>query len=377
MREIFRAIREFVRKADMILLALCVTATVFGIVVISSATNYGGSARYVRTQTLALILGIAVYVVLTLIDVDIIAERRELLLIFSVLFIGMLKIWGVDRGGNKSWLDFPFLPFNIQPAEICKIFYILILAKVISVEENKISSPLTVFKIAGITLLLAGEIILVSDDLGVALCYMAYVGGVNFMWFLAGFGAIAVASPFLWSRMREDQRNRILVIFDETIDPNAQGVRYQMNRSIRALQNGGITGQGLYHGSMVQSGSLPERHNDMIFSSIGEELGLLGCLAVLILLTAIIIRIIHVGIKSGNNMNRLICVGIAGMLASQTIINVGVCLGIFPVVGLTLPFFSYGGSSIVTMFLAMGVVSGIHMRPAPDISAMYIRPKMN
>lgn len=383
LREIFRAIREFVRKADMILLALCVTATVFGIVVISSATNYGGSARYVRTQTLALILGIAVYVVLTLIDVDIIAERRELLLIFSVLFIGMLKIWGVDRGGNKSWLDFPFLPFNIQPAEICKIFYILILAKVISVEENKISSPLTVFKIAGITLLLAGEIILVSDDLGVALCYififiiMAYVGGVNFMWFLAGFGAIAVASPFLWSRMREDQRNRILVIFDETIDPNAQGVRYQMNRSIRALQNGGITGQGLYHGSMVQSGSLPERHNDMIFSSIGEELGLLGCLAVLILLTAIIIRIIHVGIKSGNNMNRLICVGIAGMLTAQVFINIGVCIGLVPVIGLTLPFFSYGGSSLVTMFFAMGIVSGINMRPAPDSSARYIRPPLS
>lgn len=383
LREIFRAIREFVRKADMILLALCVTATVFGIVVISSATNYGGSARYVRTQTLALILGIAVYVVLTLIDVDIIAERRELLLIFSVLFIGMLKIWGVDRGGNKSWLDFPFLPFNIQPAEICKIFYILILAKVISVEENKISSPLTVFKIAGITLLLAGEIILVSDDLGVALCYififiiMAYVGGVNFMWFLAGFGAIAVASPFLWSRMREDQRNRILVIFDETIDPNAQGVRYQMNRSIRALQNGGITGQGLYHGSMVQSGSLPERHNDMIFSSIGEELGLLGCLAVLILLTAIIIRIIHVGIKSGNYMNRLICVGIAGMLTAQVFINIGVCIGLVPVIGLTLPFFSYGGSSLVTMFFAMGIVSGINMRPAPDSNARYIRPPLS
>ena len=383
MREIFRAIREFVRKADMVLLALCVTATVFGIVVISSATNYIGNARYIRTQTLALILGIIVYVLLTLIDVDIIAERRELLLIFSVLFIGMLKIWGSERGGNKSWLDFPFLPFNIQPAEICKIFYILILAKVISVEENKISTPLTVMKLAGITMLLAGEIILVSDDLGVALCYvfifiiMAYVGGVNFMWFLAGLGAVAVASPFLWSRMRDDQRNRILVIFDQTIDPKAQGVRYQMNRSIRALQNGGITGQGLYHGSMIQSNSLPEQHNDLIFSSIGEELGLLGCLAVLILLTAIIIRIIHVGIRSGNNMNRLICVGIAGMLASQTIINVGVCLGIFPVVGLTLPFFSYGGSSIVTMFLAMGIVSGIHMRPAPDISAMYIRPKLN
>ena len=382
MREIFRAIREFVRKADMVLLALCVTATVFGIVVISSATNYIGNARYIRTQTLALILGIIVYVLLTLIDVDIIAERRAAA-DFQRAVYRHAEDLGLERGGNKSWLDFPFLPFNIQPAEICKIFYILILAKVISVEENKISSPLTVMKLAGITMLLAGEIILVSDDLGVALCYvfifiiMAYVGGVNFMWFLAGLGAVAVASPFLWSRMRDDQRNRILVIFDQTIDPKAQGVRYQMNRSIRALQNGGITGQGLYHGSMIQSNSLPEQHNDLIFSSIGEELGLLGCLAVLILLTAIIIRIIHVGIRSGNNMNRLICVGIAGMLASQTIINVGVCLGIFPVVGLTLPFFSYGGSSIVTMFLAMGIVSGIHMRPAPDISAMYIRPKLN
>lgn len=383
MREIFRAVREFVRKADMVLLSLCVAATIFGIVVISSATNYGGSARYVRTQTLALVLGIIVYVVLTLIDVDIIAERRELLLIFSVLFIGMLQIFGVARGGNKSWLAFRFLPFNIQPAEICKILYILILAKVMSVESDKISSPLTVAKITGITLLLAGEIVLISDDLGVALCYiaifiiMAYVGGVNLFWFLAGLGAVAAASPILWSQMRDDQRNRILVIFDETIDPFAQGVRYQMNRSIRALQNGGITGQGLYNGSMVRSGSLPEQHNDMIFSSIGEELGLLGCLAVLTLLTAIIIRIIYVGIKSGNNMNRLICVGIAGMLASQIIINVGVCLGIFPVVGLTLPFFSYGGSSIVTMFMAMGIVSGINMRPAPDINARYIRPKLS
>ena len=109
----------------------------------------------------------------------------------------------------------------------------------------------------------------------------------------------------------------------------------------------------------------------LIFSAIGEELGMLGCLAVLILLTAIIIRIIHVGIKSGNYMNRLICVGIAGMLTAQVFINIGVCIGLVPVIGLTLPFFSYGGSSLVTMFFAMGIVSGINMRPAPDSSARY------
>ena len=104
------------------------------------------------------------------------------------------------------------------------------------------------------------------------------------------------------------------------------------------------------------------QRNDFIFSAIGEELGMLGCLAVLLLLSAVIIRIIHVGIKSGNYMNRLICVGIAGMMASQILINVGVCLGLVPVIGLTLPFFSYGGSSLVTLFTAMGFVSGIKKR---------------
>ena len=102
---------------------------------------------------------------------------------------------------------------------------------------------------------------------------------------------------------------------------------------------------------------------------------MLGCLLILLLLGAIIVRCVYVGIKSGNYMNRLICVGIAGMLFAQVGVNVGMCLGVFPVVGLTLPFFSYGGSSIVTMFAAMGFVSGINMRPAPDSSARYIRPK--
>ena len=117
------------------------------------------------------------------------------------------------------------------------------------------------------------------------------------------------------------------------------------------------------------------QHTDFIFSAIAEELGMLGCIIVLLLLTAIVIRCIYVGIKSGNYMNRMICCGIAGMLLFQIIINVGMCLGIMPVIGLTLPFISYGGSSIVTMFMAMGVVSGIHMRPAPDGTARYIRPK--
>lgn len=383
MQYIGRAVGAFFKKADMLLLLLCIIATIFGIVAISSATRVEGSTRYVMVQSVALVLGIAVYVLFTLVDVDIIAERRELLLIFSLLFIGCLKFWGISgETGNRSWLDIPLLPINVQPAEVCKIFFIIILAKMMSVSQNRLSSPLTVGKLGGLTILFFLLIIYASSDLGVALIYlfiflvMAFVGGVNIIWFLMGFGALVVAAPILFAIMRDDQKDRIMMIFDPSIDPTGQGVRWQTNLSLRAITNGGLSGQGLYNGTMVKSSSIPAQHTDFIFSAIAEELGILGCVAVLLLLTAIVVRCLHVGVKSGNYMNRIICVGIASMLVFQIIINVGVCLGLLPVIGLTLPFISYGGSSIFTMFMAMGVVSGIHMRPAPDANARYIRPRL-
>ena len=382
MQAVIRAVREFIKKADMILLILCITATIFGVVIISSATNHLGNSRYVLVQLAALALGIVLYVILTLIDVDIIAERRELLLIFCLLFIATLRFFGVVRGGNRSWLDFSWLPFNIQPGEICKIFFIIIIAKIMSVKQNSISAPWTVAQLAGITLLFAGAIMYFSWDDGIALNYvlifviMAFTGGVGGGWFLAALATLLVLSPIVFSKLDTYQQERILVLFDETIDPMATGIRWQMNRSLRMLKNGGMAGQGLFNGSMVQSGSLSAQHTDFIFSSAGEELGMIGCLLILLILSAIILRCVQVGIKSENYMNRLICLGIAGLLTSQIAVNVGMCLGVFPVVGLTLPFISYGGSSIVTMFAAMGIVSGIYMRPAPDASARYIRPKM-
>lgn len=377
------AVRGFFKKADMLLLVLCVVATGFGIVVISSTTARMGAGRFLLLQSVALVLGIAFYVLFTLIDIDIIAERREFLLGFSLVFIAMLFRWGVEGStGNRSWLYFSWLPFNLQPAEICKITYIIILAKTMSIYRSKVSSFVCVAQMAALTGALVLLILVASDDAGVALPYvfiflvMAYVGGVNIGWFLLLIGAAGVALPVLWIQgiIRDDQKDRILMLFDPTIDPDGLGVRWQTLRSLTSLQGGGMTGQGLYRGAQTQAGATPAQHTDFIFSSIGEELGLLGCLFVLVLLTAIVIRCIVVGVKSANYMNRLICIGIAGMLVFQIMVNVGMCLGVFPVIGLTLPFISYGGSSIVTMFAAMGIVSGIRMRPAPDSTARYIRP---
>jgi rod shape determining protein RodA len=380
MRRIFRGLGDFFHKADMLLLLLCVVTTVFGIVVIGSATAYRNTGRYVTIQTIGLAIGVVVYIIFTLLDIDIIAERRELLLVFSMVFILMLIPFGTgDSTGNRSWLPVPFIGISMQPGEICKVLYILIIAKLMSVNQNHISSVWTILKLLAVTAAIAGLNLVISSDLGVTMSYagilvvMLLTGGVSLMWFAAGIGGAILAIPVAWQFLREDQKNRILVIFDPSLDESGLGTLWQTNLGKSALTGGGLTGQGLFNGNLTQSGSIPAQQTDYIFTVIGEELGMAGCLAVLLLLFAIILRCIYVGIRSKNYMNRQICFGIAGMLLFQIFINVGVCLGILPVIGLTLPFLSYGGSSIVTMFLAMGIVSGIHMRPAPDANARYIR----
>lgn len=382
MRKFGAKLLEVLRKGDMVLLALCVLTSVFGIVMVAASTTYDGSSRYVIIQTGALITGILLYLALTAFDIDILAGQRTLLFLFNTAFLAMLLVWGVEgTSGNKSWLHFPFLPFNIQPAEVCKITYIIILAKTMSLNRNRISSLRSVGTLTFHMLWIVALIVVISHDTGVALIFMflfvvmAYVGGVSGWWFLGGAGAVAAVSPYLWKYfIRDDQKQRILALIDPSIDPDGLGVLWQTNKSLEALRNGGLTGQGLFHGDLTSIGYLPAQHTDSIFSSIGEQLGMLGCLAALFLLLAIVLRCIQVGMKSPDYMNRLICIGIASMLLFQILINVGVCLGLFPVVGLALPFLSYGGSSILTSFLAMGIVSGIKMRPAPDMSAHYIRP---
>ena len=381
MGKLFDRVKEIAKKGDMLLLALCVVATGFGIVMIYAATATADNSRYIIIQTGCLIVGIIIYFALTAFDIDILAGQRTALFIFNIFFIGLLLVFGVEVNGNRSWLSFPFLPFNIQPAEVCKITYVIILARTLSVNQTRTSSVRCVGQLLFHMIFIVGLYVFISSDTGVSLIFififliMAYVGGVNGLWFLAGGGILAVAAPTLWAVfMRDDQKNRILALYDNSIDPNGLNVMWQTNQNLKTLRNGGLSGQGLFNGMMTNSGAIPARHTDSIFSTIGEQLGMLGCLAVLILLFAIVARVIYVGVKTPDYQNRLICMGIAAMFLFQIMINVGVCLGLLPVIGLALPFFSYGGSSVLTSFIAMGIVSGIKMRPAPDSSAHYIRP---
>ena len=381
MRQYLQDLKNAIRKGDMILLFLLLATTTYGCIMIASAKNYVGSTRFVIIQIVAALLGVLMYFLVSSVDVTVLSEHRMLLAGFNCFLILLLIPFGVDyNSGNKSWIDIPLLPVDIQPAEICKITFILIMASVMASGRSRISSLQSVFRMVFHLGLLAGLNIVISKDLGVSLIFvfifigMAFAGGVNLLWFLGAGGAVALAWPVLWEMMDPHQKNRILVLFDPTVDPDGVTVRYHAVRSMRSLTGGGWAGQGLFNGIRTQNGELPAQHTDFIFSAIGEELGFLGCILVLVLEFAIIARCIYVGNKSPDYMRRLVCYGAASALIFQVCVNVGMCIGVAPVIGLTLPFISYGGSSLMTLYAMLGLVSGVHARPEAPSHELYIRP---
>lgn len=382
MKQYLQQLKTAIRKGDWVLLLLCLITTAFGCLVIASATSYLESFRYTGMQILGALLGILFFTLISSVDVEFLMEQRTFLFLFNLLFLALLVPFGVEVGGNKSWVELPFLPFNIQVAEVCKITYILIMASVMTSHKEKISSIGSVIHMGLHLLVLFGVNIVLSGDLGVSLIFafifivMAYTGGVSYIWFLVAIGGIAVAFPFVWSLLDEYQQLRIEVIFNPALDAAGTGVRWQSTLSLRSLTGGGMTGQGLFNGHRTQNGVLTGQHTDFIFSAIGEELGYVGCVVVLVLIGLIIARCIWVGIRSQDYTRRLICFGAAAALIFQTLINVGMCTGVGPVIGLTLPFISYGATSIVSLYAMLGLVSGVYARPAPTSHELYIRPPL-
>ena len=381
-------VKEFFRKADMVLLALILAASLFGVILIYSATRYLGQdgIRYVPIQIISILLGVVAYFIMSFVDVELFTEKSwKWMLGFNVFIILLLKTpfgVGAETTGNNSWLAFPFLPVNIQPAEVAKVFFVLLLAlQCRKLQDWGISRFSSVVQLAGHTLFMAGLIAAVSGDFGMSLVYlglfviMAWTAGVKKRWFLLGVIAIAAALFLAWPRLPLYIQNRFTVVIDHitgnqaTLYEQTQAAGWQQTRSILAIGSGGVFGQGYLQGTQTQSASreaLPARHTDEIFAVCGEELGMVGCLVVILLLAAIILRCVWVARRAGSPMSAYIAMGYAAMLLIQTGINIGMCLYVFPVVGLTLPFFSYGGSSIITLYACMGIVSGIKMRSLPS-----------
>ena len=383
MRRFLDELKDFRKKGDLILLSLCWIVAGFGLVVISSATQapkYGGSFRYITVQTVSIVLGTLMYIVFSSLDIELISEYRIVLVGFNCfLLLMLLSPLGTDNdSGNRSWIDLGII--NVQPAEICKITYILIMASVMSSHQNRISHPLSVAHMLLHLGLLVGLNLVISSDMGVSLIFvfifigMTFTGGVNLWWFAAAIGGIAAMMPILWQFLDTYQRNRILILFDESIDRQGTNERFHSIMNLRSLTGGGLTGQGLFNGNRTKEGALFAQHTDYIFSAVGEELGFIGCVVIMLMELAIIARCIYVGTRCHDYMRRLVCFGAASSLMFQVLINVGMCIGVMPGIGLTLPLISSGGSSVVTIFSMLGLVSGAYARPQSLSHERYIQP---
>ena len=361
---------DFFKKGDMFLLVMCCICTCFGITLVGSATKSYPSHTFVPIQIFAFILGLFLYYVLTVLDVSIIASRWKLLIGFETFLLLLLIPFGVSGDtGNSGWLR--FFGIGIQPSEIVKVVFIVLMAKQISYlkEYKNLNSVLSILQLVvhfGYTFVL---LMVTTKDLGSAIVFgaifavMLIVAGVRLYWFLIGGAAIALAIPFLWNNFLDEyQRLRILAPYDPSIDPDGWGITWQTTQSKLTLASGRLTGVEEGHRASVFTG----KHTDFIFSCIGENFGMIGCIIVILLLTIIIVHCAYIGLHAGRTFDMLVCMGVTAAVAFQTFINIGMCVGITPVIGITLPFFSYGGSSMVTMFGAMGLVSGTKFKPKPE-----------
>ena len=365
-------VKQFFQRADIFLLVLCTLCSIFGILMVDRAVtgmvaggwNMSAPSKYIAVQVFSMFLGIGAFVLFTVIDADILGSQWKILCVINVLLLAALIVFGQDDGtGNRAWIRFAGI--GIQPSEVVKILYIIVAAKQMTYikEHEDINGFLSVVQMVGHFVIVFGMIIVVSSDLGSATIIMLifltmfFVLGVRLYWFALGGAAVAAAIPLLWNYFLKDYQKKRLI---------APYITWQTTQSKLTLASGRLTGVEEGHRTTVFTG----KHTDFIFSVVGENLGMIGCIVVVILLMVIIIHIVHIGLQSGRLFDMLICIGVAAAMAFQTFINIGMCIGITPVIGITLPFFSYGGSSMVTMYGAMGLVSGVKYKLKPEHFAL-------
>ena len=254
MRRFIEELRDFPKKGDWVLLILCLVTSGYGGIMVASATNaakFGSNTKYILIQLVATALGVMIYAIVSSIDVDFMSEHRTALVIFNVCLLLLLIPFGDDHStGNKSWLTIPLVPVSIQPAEIARIAYIIIMSSVMASHQNYISSIPSVLHMVFHLGLVTGLNMVLSGDAGVSLVFvfvfigMAFAGGVSLWWFAVGIGGVAALVPFVWPHLGAYQQERILVLIDPEYDKMGIGARYHSKINLQSLTGGGLTDRG-------------------------------------------------------------------------------------------------------------------------------------
>ncbi len=368
MKHFFKELKNFIKETDNVLLFLCLLASAFGCVSVLSATLWSVEegqtlSRDFVVMVAAVLMGILIAIIISIIDYEFIIRLTPVIGLFCIGIMVLTLLIGVgpvERPDAKTWLKIGNTGIFFQPSEIVKIGFIITFGAHLNKLKNSINHPFSIIQL-GIHAVIPVGLVIISGDMGSALVFMIiavamlFIAGLHWGYFLAGGLALLASIPLAWIFLFDNiQKERFLALANPEEYPD---IIYQQNRGLAALGSGGLTGQGLFKGALTQTpNAIPESENDMIFTVIGEELGLIGCIAALIILTLIAFRIINTGKHDNVGNTKIMCYGVAAMIIGQVIINVGMCLRLLPVIGITLPFFSAGGSSNLCIYFAIGLI---------------------
>lgn len=367
LKAFFRRIGKFFTKTDLLLWLLTIAAVVYSLMLIHSMQR-AYEYNFMVSQLLAIILGYLVAVFLSVIDYEKVARLWWLFAGMSILFLLLVFVMGVTVEGtdDTAWIILPG-GLSFQPSELVKLFFIITFAKHLDIlrKKEKIKSFLGV-----VTLLvhMAIPVLLIhmQGDDGTVLVFifmfltMAFIGGVQLRYFIIMAVLLAAGIPIIWNYVLNDEHKaRFTAIFD--IDGNAlENYGWQQYQGKVSIASGSFNGYGLGNGARVSSSIVPEQENDFILTVAGEELGFIGCCLIFLILILICVKIMLNGLSSKDYLGKMLCVGVFSMIAVQSIINIGMVLGLLPVIGITLPFFSAGGTSVLSVLMSIGLVISVY-----------------
>lgn len=353
------------RRFDWTLFGLALVLSVFGIIMIASALSGNEIYRdYPWRQAAFLGVGVVLMFVAAAIDYRLLTSLAYPVYLFFLGALIVIKVIGTVAGGAQRWLTVG--EFFLQPSELTKIALILALARFLSAREEKMESILTPILAFGLLIPAVG-LIFWQPNLGTAMVVVA-IGAIMILvaglrWrHAAFFGAIGAAGAIgAWRYVLEDyMKDRVLMLFNPSAAPPDQ--RYNVDQAMIGIGSGGWLGRGLFRGSQSQLHFLRVRHTDFIFTVTAEEMGFIGGVVLILLLTLLMLRLVHVAAKARDTFGMLIVTGVTAMIFFQVLVNIGMNLSIMPVTGIPLPFISYGGSSLWATLVAIGLVESVAIR---------------
>lgn len=365
---------EYFRRTDKLLWMIMLAISLYNLLLLKTIPKPGGGRSYFTVQLMATVIGYIGAILLTMIDYRTIGNYWYLIAAFCVFIILLTLFKGITITGAggvdaKAWLAMPG-GMTFQTSELVKIGFLVTFGKHLDLlqEEDKLRNLPSILLLAvhaAVPMLLVYK----EGDTGTAIIFgfmflfMAFFAGVQLRYFAVLAGVIAAFLPIAWNFILEDyQKKRMLIFRHPETDPHGYG--FQQLQGKLSISSGQFKGRGLFVSPRVNASNVPVQESDYIFSAAGEQLGFIGCIAIIALLTFLLLRCVHNARRASDLTGSSICIGFFAMILSQMLFNLGMCLNLLPVMGVTLPFFSYGGSSVMCLYFGFGLVESVAIHGA-------------